>query len=86
DELQISLFPNPFNPTTTLSFDLIHSCMVKLKVFDVIGRQVATLIDKNMTAGSHQVMFDGAGLTSGIYFARMTAGSKTMTQKMMLIR
>lgn len=84
--LSLGCYPNPFNPITTLSFDLTHPGMVKLKVFDVTGRRVATLIDGNMTTGQHEITFDGIGLASGIYFARMTAGSQTMTRKMVLLK
>ncbi|RQW00049.1 choice-of-anchor D domain-containing protein [bacterium] len=82
----LQCYPNPFNPTTTISFDLNHPGMVKLNVFDVTGRLVSTLVDDNMIAGEHRVIFDGAGLGSGIYFARMEAGSQIMTRKMALIR
>lgn len=79
-------YPNPFNPTTTISFDLTHQGMVTLKVFDVTGRLVSTLVDENVTAGKHEIMFDGREQASGIYFARMTAGEFSQTQKMVLIR
>ncbi|MBU1636117.1 T9SS type A sorting domain-containing protein [bacterium] len=82
----LSAYPNPFNPTTTISFNLNKQSSVKLNVFDVTGRQVSTLIDDNLTAGKHQVMFDGAGLPSGIYFARLQAVSRTMTRKMVLLK
>lgn len=86
DNLFISTYPNPFNRATTISFDLTHPGMVKLNVFDVTGRQVATLINDNMTAGQHQVLFDGSGLASGIYFARLEAGGEMMTRKLALVK
>ena len=79
-------YPNPFNPATTISFDLTHPGMVKLNVFDVTGRLVSTLVDGNMIAGEYNVMFDGAGLSSGIYFARLEAGKYMQTQKMVLLK
>ena len=79
-------YPNPFNPATTISFDLTHPGMVKLTVFDVTGRRVTTLLDEPVTAGAHQTIFDGAGLSSGIYFARLEAGSQLMTRKMILLK
>ncbi|MBU1919353.1 T9SS type A sorting domain-containing protein, partial [bacterium] len=79
-------YPNPFNPTTTLSFDLTHPGMVKLNVFDVIGRLVTTLVDDNLTAGKHEVMFDGSEQASGIYFYRLQAGEQMQTQKMVLLK
>ena len=79
-------YPNPFNSTTTISYDLNSSNIVRLKVFDLTGRLVTTLIDGSITTGKHEVMFDGAGLASGIYFTRLEAGSKRMTRKMVFIK
>ena len=79
-------FPNPFNPSTTISFSLPQTQQVKLAVFDITGRQVAVLADEQYQAGEHRVMFDGAELPSGIYFARLSAGTVDLTQKLMLIR
>ncbi|MBU1638216.1 T9SS type A sorting domain-containing protein [bacterium] len=85
-EFTFYTYPNPFNPTATLSFDLTHPGMVTLNVFDVTGRQVATLLDGAVTAGSHEVVFDGVGLPSGIYFARLRAGDYMQTKKMVLLK
>ncbi|MBK6909421.1 MAG: T9SS type A sorting domain-containing protein [bacterium] len=79
-------YPNPFNPSTTIQFDLAKAGNVKLAVFDVTGRTVATLVDGAMSAGAHSVEFDGANLTSGVYFARLEMGGTTMTRKMVLIK
>ncbi len=82
----LSSFPNPFNPTTTISFSLPKPGDVSLKVYDVTGRQVETLAEKRYDAGEHQVTFDGTTLPSGIYFAQMTAGTVTQTRKMVLLK
>ncbi len=79
-------YPNPFNPTTAINFVLPRSEMTKLAVFDVLGRQVATLLDGRMEAGQHAVTFDASTLSSGVYFYRLEAGSFQMTRKMLLLK
>jgi enterochelin esterase-like enzyme len=79
-------YPNPFNSATTISFVLSEPCYVELKVFDVQGRLVATLVDSPMTAGAHEVPFDGRELSSGIYFCRLTNGTDIVTHKMALLK
>lgn len=79
-------YPNPFNPTTNIPIHLSGSGNVKLIVFDVLGRKVATLIDGMMRAGNHQVNFNATKLASGIYFYRLKMGNKVMVRKMLLIK
>ena len=79
-------YPNPFNPSTQIAFDLPESTDVRLMVFDVLGRQVATLINQSMKAGTHTVSFDAQRLASGVYIYRLEAGSFSMTRNMMLIK
>lgn len=79
-------YPNPFNPTTELRFDLTQNAMTTLKVYDTLGREVATLIDGNMNAGTHVARFDAATLGSGLYFARLVSGSNTAVQKLVLMK
>ncbi|MBU0519832.1 T9SS type A sorting domain-containing protein [bacterium] len=79
-------YPNPFNPTTTLRFDLPLAERVNLSVYDISGRLVATLIDGFRNAGSHEVTFDGSALVSGIYVYRLTAGEFTQSGKMVLMK
>jgi hypothetical protein len=78
--------PNPFNPVTSLSYQLPASGHVSLKVFDVSGRLVAKLVDENKPAGTYQISFDGSKLASGLYFVRMQAGSFNAVKKMMLVK
>lgn len=79
-------YPNPFNPTTKIKFDLRTSENVKLVVFDAVGKEVATLVNEKLGAGSYEADFDGANLTSGIYFYKISAGSFNSVKKMMLVK
>jgi hypothetical protein len=84
-------FPNPFNPTTTIAFSLPSKQHVRLSIYNVEGKLVATLVDQPMTAGYKKVVWRGENrrgneVSSGIYFYRLTAGKKTLTRKMVLIR
>lgn len=80
-------FPNPFNPATQISYTLGTASKVTLQVFDVLGRQVATLVNGEVrSAGKHEMQFNASGLASGVYFYRLTADQKVATMKMMLVR
>ncbi len=79
-------YPNPFNPTTKINFAIPSNGFVSLKVYDIAGKEVMTLVNKNMTVGSYAVDFNGAFLSSGVYFYRLEAGSFTETKKMMLVK
>lgn len=79
-------YPNPFNPTTNLSFAVPHSSFVSLRVFDVLGREIATLVNERKAAGSYQVRFDGSHLASGVYLYRLQAGSFVAGKKMLIVR
>ncbi|MEO8167655.1 MAG: glucoamylase family protein [bacterium] len=79
-------YPNPFNPTTRLSFVVGRSSYVSLKIFDLLGRVVATLVSETKPAGRYNVEWDAADVTSGVYFYRFTAGSFTQTRKMILAK
>ena len=69
--ISLNNFPNPFNPTTNISYQLIENSRVSIKVYDILGRQVATLVDGNKAAGQYITVFDGSRYSSGIYFVRM---------------
>jgi PKD repeat protein len=79
-------FPNPFNPATRISFELSDPTYVRLEVFNVAGQRVATLVDEHCEAGLHSVEFNASGLSSGIYFYRLTAGDVTQHRKMILLK
>lgn len=79
-------FPNPFNPTTTINFTIPVSGNVTLKVYNVVGQEIATLVNTFQTAGSYQTQFDAANLSSGMYFYSLTSGNYTQIKKMMLLK
>jgi hypothetical protein len=79
-------YPNPFNPSTTISFDVSSPMHVTLRVFDILGRSVATLVDEPLTAGSHTAIFDGSNFASGVYVVRLQAGTVAMSSKMVLMK
>ena len=79
-------FPNPFNPSTSIKYVIDNSNLVTLKVYDILGREVATLVDEEKQFGEFEVEFDGSGLPSGIYFYRLVVGKFTITKKMVMIK
>ncbi len=79
-------YPNPFNPTTNINFSIPNSGLVKLVVFDVSGREVATLVNEVKPAGNYVVDYDASNLSSGVYFYRIDAGNFTETKKMLMIK
>ncbi|MFH1279537.1 MAG: T9SS type A sorting domain-containing protein [Candidatus Eisenbacteria bacterium] len=78
--------PNPFNPTTTIPFSIAKEGRVSLKVYDLSGREVATLVDRELPAGSHEVVLRADRLASGVYFYRLRSGREEGTGRMVLIR
>jgi hypothetical protein len=80
-------YPNPFNPTTNITYDIPQSSSVQLNVYDALGREVATLVQReNHPAGTFTVTFDASQLSSGIYFTRLESEGRTRIQKMSLIK
>jgi Secretion system C-terminal sorting domain len=79
-------YPNPFNPSTVISYQLPVNSHVVLKVYDILGREVATLVNEREQAGTHGVKFDGANLPSGVYFYRLATQGFVRTMKMILLK
>jgi len=79
-------YPNPFNPSTTIRFTITQTAQTTLKVYDVMGREVATLVNETLTAGAYTTKFDGANLPSGTYIYVLTSGGHRLTNKMVLLK
>jgi hypothetical protein len=79
-------YPNPFNSSTTIEYELIRSAPTKITIFDSLGRQVAVLLDKQQVVGTHRLIWDGQGVASGTYLIRMTAGADEQIRKLVLIK
>ncbi|MDD5087501.1 MAG: T9SS type A sorting domain-containing protein [bacterium] len=86
DDERIRIVPNPFNPSTALSFTLPRQARARLAVYDVLGREVRVLADENFAPGEHRILFDGSDLPSGIYFARLQSSEFVATQKLLLLK
>lgn len=79
-------YPNPFNPMTTIRYDLPKDSKVRLVIYDITGREVKTLVNKEQKAGKYEVKFNGSSLASGVYVYRLQAGEYFKVQKMSLIK
>ena len=77
-------FPNPFNPSTTISFSLAHDANVTLTIFDILGQEIQTLVSGHFAQGSHTINWDASGLPSGVYIYRIQAGNSVSARKMFL--
>ncbi|MBK8552501.1 MAG: T9SS type A sorting domain-containing protein [Ignavibacteria bacterium] len=79
-------YPNPFNPSTKIDFSIPKSGLVTIKVYDLVGKEVATLVNEVKAAGTHEVTFNGANLSSGAYFYRIESNNFVDTKKMFLLK
>ena len=79
-------YPNPFNPNTTINFDIPRQIHVLLRIYDLLGQEVVTLVDENLTTGSHQAIFNAENMPSGIYLYRLQAGEYKEERKLLLLR
>lgn len=77
-------FPNPFNPVTKIQYDVKENSFVSLKVFDILGREISTLVNQKQSPGKYEVSFDGNNFSSGVYFYRLQAGNFSDTKKLIL--
>jgi hypothetical protein len=84
--LNMNIFPNPFNPTTTITFRLESKSRIQLSVYDILGRNVSELLNDELEAGIHSVLFDGSKLSSGIYFFCIRSNLNAKTQKALLLK
>jgi len=79
-------YPNPFNPTTNIRYQIANSSFVTLKVYDILGKEMKTLVSENLKAGTYEIKFDASNIPSGAYFYKITAGNFTDTKKMLVIK
>jgi hypothetical protein len=79
-------YPNPFNPSTMVEFSIVESGHVSLKVFDLLGREVALLVDEFKSPGTYRVTFNAENLTGGTYFYTLRAGNAGLTKKMVFVK
>ena len=79
-------YPNPYNPSTKISFVIPASGIVKLKAYNILGNEITTLLNEQLFAGEHTVLFNAAGLSSGIYFYALTVNGYTKTKEMVLLK
>jgi hypothetical protein len=79
-------YPNPFNPTTTISFNLPSAGFTALKIYDIVGREAATLLSQEMSVGGHSVRWNASALASGIYFYQLRSGNYISTKKLVLLK
>jgi hypothetical protein len=79
-------YPNPFNPKTTINYSIPKASLVMLKVYDVLGKEVATLIDEEKSAGNYHIQFNANTLSSGVYFYRLSAENSVMTKKLIIMK
>jgi hypothetical protein len=79
-------YPNPFNPSTTIRYALSEDAHVTLRLYDILGREVATLVDRFVETGYHHVNLDATSLASGVYFYRIEAGTFTNVKKLLLLK
>jgi len=79
-------YPNPFNPSTQLSYDLAESGVVELTIYDVNGNEISKLVQGYQTAGSYTLTFSATNMPSGIYVARLSSGMHSLTRKMILMK
>jgi hypothetical protein len=79
-------YPNPWNPTTTIRYQVPVNILVSIKVFDALGKEVTTLVNEVKPAGSYEVMFNGKGLSSGVYYYQMKSENFIETKKIILIK
>ena len=77
-------YPNPFNPATNISFELVDVSQVSLKIYDASGRHITTIVDQQLSSGSHEFQWNAENMASGVYFYTLEAGEFSETRKMIL--
>jgi hypothetical protein len=79
-------YPNPFNPVTTINYQISETSLVTLKIYDTLGREITTLVNKQLSPGNYSVKFNGSSLPSGLYLYKLTTANYTSTRKLILLK
>ncbi len=79
-------YPNPFNPATVISFEIPSRNFVELKIYDLLGREITSLVNEEKDAGKYSIRFNGNSLASGVYFYKLTSGNYSQTKKLILMK
>ncbi len=79
-------YPNPFNPTTTIEFTIPKHALVNIKIYNVLGKEISTLVNEEFKAGAYQIQLNAKSLSSGLYFYRISAGSFMQTRKLLVVK
>jgi hypothetical protein len=79
-------YPNPLNPTTKINYSIPEHCLVTIKVYDILGNEIAILVNEEKSTGNYQAEFNGSNLASGVYFYRLQAGKYIQTRKMLILQ
>ena len=79
-------YPNPFNPTTTIEFSIPQSEFVTVKVYNIVGNEITTLINEELSTGNHSIQWDGSHQPSGVYFVKIESNGFVQTRKMVLLK
>jgi len=79
-------YPNPFNPVTTIKYELKSSDFIQIKVYDVLGSEVAQLVNEKQSSGAYEIKFDGSSLSSGVYFYKLTSNDFSEVRSMILLK
>lgn len=79
-------YPNPFNPSTNIKYQITNNCYVIMKVYDILGKELKTLVNEKLQAGTYNATFDGSKFQSGVFFYKLSTGDYTQTKKMLMIK
>jgi len=79
-------YPNPFNPTTTIGYSIPEDNLVTIRLYDVLGNEVITLVNEQKPAGKYEMLYNASNIASGVYYYQITSGSFTQTRKLMLMK
>ncbi|MGH2569266.1 MAG: T9SS type A sorting domain-containing protein, partial [Bacteroidota bacterium] len=86
EEIALSTYPNPFNPSTRFEYRVAQAGFVSLKIYDLLGREVAVLVNEEKQPGAYSVVWNAGAMPSGVYFSRLESNGKSLIRKLLLVR